>query len=747
MKTTIYHFTMINRSFSARWGWEQVGEPQERAENTNKRRSRENKIIELKENRNLTLRYWPKPLWDPVRGLLLVRYLLAYPSSHKAETSSVSRQGESGRSSEDRKELEKQYWEMFLTNYTNLEYFANVAQLLHPADYTIPPQFVRLRLEGSERDIIVNVKVSMPRGEIPKPLFESILVYMIRGLSRLRWGPKEWLGMAYGLYKMSATNTGIVLLDPIIRALILYLARFWSSLICNSLVFEYYHGFAGAASQYPLNKPAGVECEKAFYEALRSLEEWYMGMLPAVPELPELQSRRGEERGDVLASRIRALRDLFYISMMIGKLNLIAPVSLRTHGILVISKQSWIERLNKAGSGEEPSSVLFNLLFGDPMGLAVNPVITTISRVYGGGLWQKVPRLFSPKKLQRDGQRLSFIEDILSEREAPPDLDPSMRVQGVVEASLFAEAIDVYTSSVFFIPWERASAVTLLLRMLGRGLKKLRGLGGSSYRKSNDDFTEAFRQGVVAAYTFDENKVIALPLSLTSTMKGEKYGTSATAVVYRQRLLHLAAQDLETVSSKLLEAKFAYTVDYITKTLRSHVASVTQEVDDVIMRNYEKYMVHGQPSPHEIGFTVKGIGVEVLNPIIDLVPDPRGLERVLASSETSKLWLIKALIDRLADSEYTRVFIYYIIEINNIGLIYNKRIQEKILSKKSLEYATPHAEFFFGYRRWRKIHDNHPQYLTDMRELVERVLELHDPLRKFTENVHMDLANMGYVPE
>jgi len=696
--------------------------------------------------KTLKLSYKAKPLWDPERGLLIVRYLLRMEP----------------RIQEYSEEEIMKAWMEYLTNYANIEFFTNVAQLLHTADYTIPPHFIRLKSNASKTgrgvsEAIVNVKVPMPFGEVPKPLFETVLVYVIRGLSRLKWRHENWQGMAYGLYKMAATNTGIVLLYPIIRALHLYLARFWSSLICNSLIFEYYHYVPGAAAQFPINKAVGAGCEKEFYDALLTLDEWYRGTLPGAPRAPVNRNGKAEwEPADELAAMIRALRDLFLISMAIGKVNIIAPLSKHTHGVLVISKQSWIERLGLAAKGEEPPDLLFSLLFGGPTSLAMTPVVMTISRMYGGGLWPRVPRLFSPRRILDDGQQVSFIEDLFRERQSPPGLDPSMRVQGWVEASLFLEALDVYASSVFFMPWERASAVTLLLRMLGRGMRKLQqsgswlaGVSGiypgreGKYFPDHRQDRNSFAKAVMSTFGFNEHNIVALPIIVTPSMKGEGLMGTPNAVVYSQRLLHLAAQDLETISGKLMEAGFGQAVDYITKTLRSHVASVAQEVDDVVMRNYEEFLLEDAPSVNEVGFRVRGIAVEVLNPILDLVSDPRNLRRVLAMSETSKLWLIKALIDRLANSEYTRVFIYYLVEVEDISKIYDKGV----LRKYRPILASPAQEYVLGYNRWRRLHDEQPQHLLDMRELAERILDLHRPLRKFTENVHLDLANMGYLAD
>ncbi|NPA97248.1 MAG: hypothetical protein GXO32_06570 [Crenarchaeota archaeon] len=695
----------------------------------------------------LMLSYKAKPLWDPERGLLIVRYLLRMDF----------------RLEDQRKKKNIDAWTEYLVNNTNIDFFANVAQLLHTADYTIPLHFIRLISSASNRsgkseEIIVNVKVPMPHGEVPKPLFETVLVYIIRGLSRMRWYQENWKGIAYGVYKMAATNTGIVFLNPIVQALTLYLARFWSSLLCNSLIFEYYRQLSGAAAQFPLSDAVGADCETKFYEALLTLDEWYRGTLPGTPHVKVKED--GKEKtvpADSLAARIRALRDLFYISMMIGKVNIIAPIKHpskhrqgRTHGVFVVSKQSWIERLGLAAAGEEPPDLLFSLLFGGPTSLAVTPVVMAISRMYGGGLWPRVPRLFSPRRILDNGQQVSFIEDLFTERQSPPELDPSMRVQGRVEASLFMEALDVYASSIFFMPWERASALTLLLRMLGRSMGRLQEkspLSSLATKKSSHANKDApgtgagtFRKSIVSTFNFDEYKVVALPMIVTSSIKGEGPTGTPVAVVYSQRLLHLAAQDLETLSGKLLEAGFGQAVDYITKTLRSHVASVAQEVDNVVMRNYDMFLPEESISEKDVGFQVRGVAVEVLNPILDLVPDPRNLRKILAMSETAKLWLIKALIDRLADSEYTRVFIYYIVEIKDINKIYD----EHVLKERRPELAGKVQEYTLGYSRWRKLHDNHPQYLVDMRELAERILDLHKPLRKFTENVHLDLANMGY---
>jgi len=669
-------------------------------------------IAKKQKQDNIKIEYYIKPVWDQVRGLTLARNLISLPMPDPNSPS------------ED---------ELFY-KYFRFDFY-HVAQLMYTSFYTIPPQilFIIDKNNKNSTDLVKDydykglkyemIKVPMPLGEIPKPSFETILIYVIRGLSRLRWNNRNWRGMGYGLHKMASTNTGLIIFDGIVEALKLYLTLFWSSLFCNSLLFEYQMEVSGAMAQRPVIDRTGPDCEYQFFQAIQSINEWYKSIL-----LGKAERRRNSvdmERIWGLALDVLALRDLFYISSMIGKVNLITRIDKLKMGVLVVAKQSWLEKLSKTRRNEEPPSMLFNLLFGDPTGLAIIPIISAISRVYGGGLWPRVPRMFSPIEITESGQRLSYIEVLDRSREPPPGLDPSMRVQGIVEASLFMESLDVYASSVFFMPWERASAVTLLLRMLGRGLSYL---WGSCQREKSE-----CPDRLLDNYIYNDNNVVALPMSITWKMAGLKQYEPAQALVYRQRMLHLAAQDLDTIAVELMEAGHVdRAIEIVTKTLRSHVAALTQNVDERILRNYERYLWDEKEMSNyekDIGIRFRGIAVEVLNPIIDLIPDPEGLARVIASKPTQTRRLLKNIIDRLADSEYTRVFIYYIVDLDDINKLYKK--YSLIIGECDEQNVNNSL-----CRQTKAIHD--------LRRITEAILEIHEPLRRFTENLHLDLAHMEF---
>ena len=573
--------------------------------------------------------------------------------------------------------------------------------------FTIPPESIpvvfraKLRSKGKSETRADNQEIEdseirlintpMPFGLVPKPMFLEVVMNVLHALARLRW-QASFKGYAYMAHRIAVGSAGASRLTDLIEHLHKYASIIMSNVYARSVVTHYVgdeleiHGATGSLQNFLYqnqddNNGFNV-IDNPIMQVLADESVYWM----MYSELLGLKPGQ-------LASRFLSLRDLTLMLVLLGNHDLLVFDRKHRQAVSINSaKQSTIDYLTTVEIGGEPLTLLYDLLMGSPTSPALMVLVAHFSRVYGGGLWRNVPRLFSPHMVTDEGI-VKSIDKFSEMMESTPLKDPGKAAIGPVETSLLVTAIDIFTNTIFLSPWERSAALTIYMRGLAHLLQDA---------TRNYEVHPAINV-VLRNLLLQEDRpkdLLVLPLGARIV---EDEGVRA--ITYKIPVAE-TIEEIRNIAVRLQEVD-EETANRYANILRQKIGKHTTEKRKEIKNAVIPILYDDRLEDKNKWF--RGIIFEVIHPLVDLFPIPNRLNDIIALTPPEKRRILPIIIDRITEPEYAHVMLYVVV---NSRRLLNARQEDKgePTSMRGVLEALLEDEFYvhlsYAIHQALRIHDS-----------------------------------------